>query len=95
MPYEIQKEGRCYKVMNTETQQVHAKCTSKKKAEAQVRLLENIVEEKPMTKGKGVRATSSWVQYYKEHTKGKKFGTRQAVNDHMKKLSIEYHKQKK
>jgi len=93
MPYEIQKEGRCYKVINTETQHEHAKCTSKKKAEAQVRLLENIVE-KPSIKGKGTKTPSSWVQYYKEHTKGKKFGTRQAVNDHMKKLSIEYKKQK-
>lgn len=39
MPYQIVKEGKCYQVINSATGQIHAKCTSKAKAEAQVRLL--------------------------------------------------------
>lgn len=43
MPYEIiRKNQRCYEVKNSQTGRIHAKCTSKKKAEAQVRLLEQI-----------------------------------------------------
>jgi len=138
MPYEIKKEGRCYQVINTDTQQVHAKCTSKAKAEAQVRLLESVVEHKEdkgkiqmnmktfkkehkelldvlknptpsklqheykkqakevkKVEGKGVKKTSSWIDFYKTHTKGKTFGSRAAVNEHMKKLSAEYKKTKK
>lgn len=44
MPYKIRKmpNRRCYRVYNSETKYVYAKCTSKKKAEAQVRLLESV-----------------------------------------------------
>lgn len=41
MPYNIRKvpNKRCYRVKNTETGRVTAKCTSKAKATKQVRLL--------------------------------------------------------
>lgn len=40
MPYVVKKNGRAYEVVNSETGEVHAKHTTKKKADAQVRLLE-------------------------------------------------------
>lgn len=42
MPYAIRKRGSSYEVVNTETGRVHAKHTTKKKAEAQVRLLRGV-----------------------------------------------------
>ncbi len=42
MPYSIQKSGRCYSVVNDDTKEVHAKCTSSKKAEAQLALLRGV-----------------------------------------------------
>lgn len=41
MPYRITKVSgkKCYKVSNRNTGKVHAYCTTKKKAESQVRLL--------------------------------------------------------
>lgn len=42
MPYEITKQGRCWQVINSDTGMVHAKCTTKTKAEAQMRLLYGI-----------------------------------------------------
>ena len=39
MPYAIRKKGNAYQVVNTQTGKVHAKHTSKKKAQAQMRLL--------------------------------------------------------
>ena len=40
MPYEvIRASPRCWQVVNKETGKVHAKCTTKKNAEAQMRLL--------------------------------------------------------
>ena len=48
MPYKIRKKRGhdCYKVTNLETGQVMAECSSRQKAYAQVRLLEQIDEEK-------------------------------------------------
>lgn len=40
MPYEIVRKDGAYQVINKNTGEVHAKHTTKKKAEAQVRLLE-------------------------------------------------------
>jgi hypothetical protein len=40
MPYEIRKNGRAYEVVNSDTGEVHAKHTTKAKAEAQVKLLQ-------------------------------------------------------
>ena len=46
MPYKIEKCQKCgcgtYKVINPKTGKVHAKYTTLKKAQAQVRLLESI-----------------------------------------------------
>ena len=42
MPYEIKKEGSFYKVINKKTGKVHAKCSTKEKAEAQVFLLRGV-----------------------------------------------------
>jgi len=54
MPYKIRKvkNKRCYSVKSPK--RVHAKCTSKKKAEAQVRLLGS-VESKKRKKKNGKR----------------------------------------
>jgi hypothetical protein len=42
MPYSIVPEGGAYKVINTQTGKVHARHTSKGKAEAQVRFLQGL-----------------------------------------------------
>ena len=43
MPYESRKVSpRCWEVINTETGRVHSKCTSKAKAESQLRLLRGV-----------------------------------------------------
>ncbi|MDE2101943.1 MAG: hypothetical protein KGL39_32150 [Patescibacteria group bacterium] len=47
MPYSIRRVGNAYEVVNTDTGEVHAKHTTKKKAEAQVRLLEEREGFKP------------------------------------------------
>ncbi len=38
----MRKSGKCYKVVNKSTGRVHAKCTSRKRAESQLRLLRGI-----------------------------------------------------
>lgn len=42
MPYEVRKHGSGYEVINKDTGEVHARHTTKAKAEAQVRLLEGV-----------------------------------------------------
>lgn len=42
MPYRLRKVGTRYEVVNTRTGRVHAKHTTKAKAEAQLRLLRGI-----------------------------------------------------
>ena len=42
MPYAILAQSGCFKVTNTTTGKVHAECTTRAKAEAQVRLLRGI-----------------------------------------------------
>ncbi len=44
MPYKIRKVSRkdCYRMYNSKTKRVHAKCTSKEKAKRQMRLLNAI-----------------------------------------------------
>lgn len=39
MPYELLHKGKCWSVVNSETGKEHAKCTSKAKAQAQMKLL--------------------------------------------------------
>ena len=103
MPYAMEKHGRCYKVMNTETGTEHAKCTSKKKAEAQIRLLEDAEMKKagasppkPPTSGvkNGASPPLTWRQFFTENTKGKKFSKENTLADHMKKLAAEWRQKK-
>jgi len=49
MPYQIKKIGTCYQVSNKITGKIHAKCTTLKKAKAQIRLMEMMDN-----KGKGI-----------------------------------------
>lgn len=42
MPYEIKRRGLHYEVVNRDTGKVHARHTTKAKAEAQVRLLRGV-----------------------------------------------------
>jgi hypothetical protein len=44
--------------------------------------------------GQGVALSLSWKSYYQTHTKGKKFGSRSAVNAHMKDLATKYKQSK-
>ena len=39
MPYEIQRKGKCWSVVNTDTGKVHSRCATEAKAKAQMRLL--------------------------------------------------------
>lgn len=118
MPYAVEKvEGkRCYRVVNTETGEEHAKCTTKKNAEAQMRLLYGVEQgwkptgKKPMPpmkkKGNGAMEMKievkedtepvapapkkTWRQFYAEASKGKKFGSRQEVNEFMREMGKKY-----
>jgi hypothetical protein len=45
MPFEIVKKGKKFQVINTKTKYIHSKGTTKKKAEAQVKLLHQITGE--------------------------------------------------
>jgi len=42
MPYSILHQGDCYKVTNTATGKIHAKCSTEAAAKAQVRLLRGL-----------------------------------------------------
>lgn len=48
MPYQVRKVNNkeCYQVKNKETGEVTAKCTTRKKAEAQVRILHSFDNKK-------------------------------------------------
>jgi hypothetical protein len=46
MPYSLRKKNsKCWEVINTQSGKVHSKCTSKKKGEAQIRLLEQLASQ--------------------------------------------------
>lgn len=92
----MQKEGRCWKVLNTETGEEHAKCTTKKKAEAQLRLLRGVEKGTFKPTGAPPKPTQAmtWRQYFTENTKGKKFSKENTLADHMKKLAAEWRKKK-
>lgn len=96
MPYEMQKEGKCWRVLNTETGEEHAKCTTKKKAEAQLRLLRGVEKGTFKPTGAPPKPTQAmtWRQYFTENTKGKKFSKENTLADHMKKLAAEWRKKK-
>ena len=82
MPYTIHKIDGCFQVFNADTGKIHAKCTTKAKAQAQVRVLESIPEKKTTPTSK-----LSWRDFFVLHTKGKKIPDMPA---HMKQLSILY-----
>jgi len=42
MPYTLRRRKRCFQVYNKKTRQLHSKCTTKRKAQAQIRLLRAI-----------------------------------------------------
>lgn len=112
MPYEIEKvKDRCWRVYNKETGVEHAKCTSKKNAMAQMRLL--YMKEREKEQGKGSEpvdmpvapepkpemgmgaARKSWKTFYGEGVKGKKFGSRTEVNEFMKEMAAKFRATKK
>jgi len=49
MPYKIVKTNNCYSVVNKESGEVHSKCSTKEKAEAQLKLL-YAIEKNPKFK---------------------------------------------
>lgn len=51
MVFKIEKDGKCYKVIGKRGK-IHAKCSTKKDAEAQVRLLEGVDSGKWKPTGK-------------------------------------------
>lgn len=57
MPYQIRKvrNKECYKVINTLTKEVSAKCTTRSKAESQVKLLLGIEHGMTVLKKKYVK----------------------------------------
>lgn len=57
MPYSIRKvpNKACYRVTNKKTKKVYAKCSSKKNAEKQVRLLRAIENNKGFVPNTGTR----------------------------------------
>ena len=42
MPYKILKVKKCFKVINSKTSKVHARCSTRENAKRQVRLLNSI-----------------------------------------------------
>lgn len=94
MPYEVRKiSPKCYEVINTDTDKIHAKCTSKKKAEAQVRLLTSI-KEAPSKPSDTKASPTSWKAFYGSKIKGKKFASRMEVNEFMKEMAKEWKNRK-
>lgn len=67
MPYKIEKCTKCgcgtYKVITTTTGKVHAKHTTLKKAQAQVRLLESAEKPKPRAKSCGMQCSHQPLTY--------------------------------
>ena len=63
MPYKVRKKRGhdCYKVTNLETGQVMSECTTREKAYAQVRLLEDVDKEKkqPVEENRTVSSRTS------------------------------------
>lgn len=100
MPFKIEKvEGkRCYRVLNTETGEEHDKCSTKKNAEAQMRLLQDVEQGKGMCERvsedtqmpEAKPPKKAWRQFYGEGIRGKKFGSRQEVNAFMKEMATKF-----
>lgn len=74
MPYESRKVSpRCWEVINTETGKVHASCTSKTKAEAQLRLLRGIES------GKWRPSKNPWIGHVKSVARQKGISYKEAL----------------
>jgi hypothetical protein len=89
MPYQIEKlpSGK-FRVVNTETGEIHAKSTTKKNAQAQINLLRGVEhgDWKPTGKkksGNGIKMT--WIQFWASKSKGKKFASREERHKFMQK----------
>jgi len=95
MPYSIKKHTedgkKCYSVITTETGTVHSKCTTLAKAKAQLRILNATLEKTEPKKSSGM----TWKTYYGDAIKGKKFGSRQEVNDFMRETAKKFKELKK
>lgn len=46
MPYRIERRKSCYRVINKKTKKIHSKCSTKRNASRQYRLL-NAIEHNP------------------------------------------------
>ena len=55
MPYKIRRKGKCYEVVNADTGKVHAKCTSRPRAEAQIRIMEGAAPDNRATLSNGTK----------------------------------------
>lgn len=53
MPYGIRKTKKCYSVYNKQTKKIFSKCTTKKKARKQSRLLRAIMFNKDFVPNRG------------------------------------------
>lgn len=85
MPYELkQKTPKCWEVVNTETGKIHAKCATKKNAEAQLRLLRGVES------GKWKPSTNPWIVHVKSVAREKGISYREAL----KVASASYKKKK-
>lgn len=99
MPYEMRQiSPRKWEVINTQTKEVHAKGTSKKNAEKQIRLLygieskkwkptKNIDDNKKMVK-------QTWISFWAGKSKGKKFSSKDERHAFMKQALAEWHSKK-
>ena len=65
MPYAVKRVGSAWQVVNADTGEIHAKHTTKAKAEAQVRLLEGEVQGKKPDKVKKMSNGTTANIYYK------------------------------
>jgi hypothetical protein len=86
MPYSIKRiSPKCWEVLNTETGEIHSKCATKSKAEAQVRLLygvesgKNYSKKKEMSVDSKKRAMNPWVLHVKAVAKQKGISYREAL----------------
>lgn len=81
MPYAIQKKGRCFQVINKETERVAAKCTSKENAQKQVRLLRGVESGK-------WKPASSYKEFVSQQFKKRPAGV--AAKDYMKQVAAKW-----
>ena len=81
MPYQVEKRGKCYRVVNTDTGAVHAKCTTKTNADRQIRLLRGVES------GKWKPATS-YKEFVSQQFKKRPAGT--PAKDYMRQVAAKW-----